>query len=111
MDNPETQTTQQRLTKKGAIKNGQSRDPENTEQRLTKKGQSRIDHPETQTTQHRLTKKGAIKNGQSRDPDNTEQRLTKKNKTQKIKKRATWVLQTMNYPSYRVISQIIANRC
>ena len=51
MDNPETQKTQQRLTKKGAIKNGQSRDPDNTEQRLTKKG--------------------AIKNGQSRDPDNT----------------------------------------
>jgi hypothetical protein len=53
MDNPETQKTQQRLTKKGAIKNGQSRDPENTEQRLTKKE--------------------AIKNGQSRDPDNTTQ--------------------------------------
>ena len=51
MDNPETQTTQQRLIKKGAIKNGQSRDPDNTEQRLTKKG--------------------AIKNEQSRDPDNT----------------------------------------
>ena len=57
MDNPETQTTQQRLTKKEAIKNGQSRDPDNT----------------TQTNQ-----KGAIRNGQSRDPDNTEQRLTKK---------------------------------
>ena len=51
MDNPETQTTQQTLTKKEAIKNGQSRDPDNTEQRLTKKG--------------------AIKNEQSRDPDNT----------------------------------------
>ena len=51
MNNPEIQTTQQRLTKKGAIKNGQSRDPDNTEQRLSKKG--------------------AIKNGQSRDPDNT----------------------------------------
>jgi hypothetical protein len=37
MDNPETQKTQQRLTKKEAIKNGQSRDPDNTEQRLTKK--------------------------------------------------------------------------
>jgi preprotein translocase subunit Sec63 len=58
MNNPEIQTTQQRLTKKGAIKNGQSRDPDNTEQRLIKKG--------------------AIKNGQSRDPENTEQRLTKK---------------------------------
>ena len=30
MNNPETQTTQQRLTKKEAIKNGQSRDPDNT---------------------------------------------------------------------------------
>ena len=47
MDNPETQKTQQRLTKKEAIKNGQSRDPDNTEQRLTKKGQSRMDNPET----------------------------------------------------------------
>ena len=27
MDNPETQKTQQRLTKKGAIKNGQSQRP------------------------------------------------------------------------------------
>ena len=53
MDNPETQTTQQRLTKKGAIKNGQSRDPENTEQRLSKKGQSRMDNPETQATQNK----------------------------------------------------------
>ena len=41
MDNPETQTTQQRLTNKGAIRNGQSRDPDNTEQRLTKKTQHR----------------------------------------------------------------------
>ena len=30
MDKPETQTTQQRVTKKGAIKNGQSRDPDST---------------------------------------------------------------------------------
>ena len=59
MDNPrDSDNTEQRLTKKGAIKNEQSRDLENTEQRLTKKG--------------------VIKNGQSRDPDNTEQRLTKK---------------------------------
>ena len=42
MDNPsDSDNTEQRLTKKGAIKNGQSRDPDNTEQRLTKKTQHR----------------------------------------------------------------------
>ena len=38
MNNPETQTTQQRLPKKGAIKNRQSRDPDNTTKTNLKRG-------------------------------------------------------------------------
>ena len=54
MDNPrDPDNTEEKLTKKVPIKNGQSRDPDNTEQRLIKKGQSRMDNPETQTTQNK----------------------------------------------------------